>query len=256
MAFKDLTLILDHDWMPDEELPISAHFFLAPKYHPDKGIILGSDTGTSLTLPAAFSDLRRTMRLHEIPLDKLFLRSTTVLDVPKQKGGAISEPEIKEAVKHVTIAKRDALLLRTGWGDQGIQHRGGSQYVLQSPYLSLDAAKYLASCMADCESDLLLTDAAMIGRPEKYLIPEWCSLFPRPGPWPSTEAQMYLQLYNPDKSKEDFAAELILASAGIMTVKRLVQCAGLISDKLQIIVSPLRIIRGVASTCRVIALKE
>ena len=62
MEYKDLTLPLDHNWMPDEVLPVAAHFYLAPKYHPDKGIILGSETGTCLTLPAAFADFRHVRR--------------------------------------------------------------------------------------------------------------------------------------------------------------------------------------------------
>ena len=110
--------------------------------------------------------------------------------------------------------------------------------------------------MAERESDLLLTDLALIGWPDKHLLPEWNSLFPRPGPWPSTEAQIYLHLYTPQKAKDDFAVELALAQAGIMTVKRLIHCKDLLSDRLRVIVSPLHIVRGVSSTCRVIAVKE
>ncbi|HTN69995.1 MAG TPA: cyclase family protein [Methylomirabilota bacterium] len=256
MEYSDLTLSLDHDWMPDEILPIAAHFYLAPKYHPDKGIILGSETGTCLTLPSTYADFRKTKRLHEVPPEKLFLRATTILDVPKQESEAINESELKRAIDKAGLPKGNALLLRTGWGDRGFQKEGGSRYVLASPYLSPEAATLLASFMAEQESDLLLMDSALIGRPDKHLIPEWISLFPRPGPWPSPEAQMYLNLYTLEKAKEDFAVELILAQAGIMTVKRLVDCAGLVTGSLRIIVSPLHIVRGVSSTCRVIAVKE
>ena len=256
MEYKDLTLSLDHDWMPDEVLPLAAHFYLAPKYHPDKGIILGSETGTCLTLPAAYADFRKTTRLHEVPLEKLFLRATTILDIAKQESEAIRATELKQAIDKARLLKGAALLLRTGWGDRGFQKEGGSRYILASPYLSVEAAELLASFMAEQGSDLLLTDSALIGRPDKHMIPEWGQLFPRPGPWPSTEAQMYLNLYTPEKAKEDFAVELILAGAGVMTVKRLVDCAGLAPDGLRIIVSPLHIVRGVSSTCRVIAVKE
>jgi len=256
MEFKDLTLALDHDWMPDEVLPLAAHFYLAPKYHPDKGIILGSETGTCLILPSAYADFRKTTRLHEVPLEKLFLRATTILDIAKEENQAISEAEVQQAIDKVSFRRESALLLRTGWGDHGFQKEGGSRYMLASPYLSVEAARVLAAFMTEQESDLLLMDTALIGRPEKHLIPEWGALFPRPGPWPSTEAQMYLNLYTPEKAKEDFAVELILARAGIMTVKRLVDCAGLVSDHLRIIVSPLHIVRGVSSTCRVIVVEE
>ena len=256
MEYKDLTLVLDNDWMPDEVLPLAAHFYLAPKYHPDKGIILGSETGTCLTLPSAYVDFRETTRLHEVPLEKLFLRETTILDIAKEENEAISETDIKRAINKSRPSKGNALLLRTGWGDRGFQKQGGSRYMLASPYLSVEAAGVLASLMSDQGSDLLLMDSALIGRPGKHLIPEWGALFPRPGPWPSTEAQMYLNFYTPEKAKEDLAVELILAQAGIMTVKRLVDCAALETSGIRIIVSPLQIVRGVSSTCRVIAVTE
>ena len=256
MEYKDLTLALDHDWMPDEVLPVAAHFYLAPKYHPDKGMTLGSETGTSLTLPSAYAAFRKTTRLHEVPLAKLFLRATTILDIAKQENEAIRETDLKQAMDKTRFPRGNALLLRTGWGDRGFQKEGGSRYLLASPYLSVEAGALLASLMAEQESDLLLMDSALIGRPDKYLIPEWGALFPRPGPWPSPEAQVYLHLYTSEKAKEDFAVELILARAGIMTVKRLVDCAGLETGGLRIIVSPLHIVRGVSSTCRVIAVQD
>jgi kynurenine formamidase len=256
MECKDLTLPLDHDWMPDEVLPVAAHFYMAPKYHPDKGIILGSETGTCLTLPAEYAEFRKTTRLHEVPLDKLFLRETSVVDITKQDGEEITEAEVKGAIEKTAFSKGSALLLRTGWGDRGIQREPGSRYILGSPYLSIGAAEVLTAFMVGSDSDLLLTDMALIGRPDKHLIPEWGSLFPRPDPWPSVEAQMYLHLYTPEKAKEDFAVELILAKAGIMTVKRLIQCGGVAARGLRIIVSPLHLVRGVSSTCRVIAVEE
>jgi kynurenine formamidase len=256
MEYKDLTLVLDHDWMPDEVLPLAAHFYLAPKYHPDKGIVLGSETGTCLTLPSAYADFRKTTRLHEVPLEKLFLRATTILDIAKEENEAIAETDLKQAIDKAHLPKGNALLLRTGWGDRGFQKEGGSRYMLASPYLSAEAAAVLAAFMTAQESDLLLVDTALISRPDKHLIPEWEALFPRPGPWPSPEAQVYLNLYTAEKAKADFAVELILARAGIMTVKRLVNCAGLETSGLRIIVSPLHIVRGVSSTCRVITVRE
>ena len=44
MKFIELTMPLSHQWMPDEVLPTSVKFFLGPKNHPEKGIVLGSDT--------------------------------------------------------------------------------------------------------------------------------------------------------------------------------------------------------------------
>ncbi len=256
MEYRDLTLPLDHNWMPDEVLAVAAHFYLAPKYHTDKGIILGSETGTCLTLPSEYADFRKTVRLHEVTMEKLFLRETSVLDIAKEDGQEITETEVKQAIEKTRFSNRNALLLRTGWGSRGIQREPGSRYILASPHLFIKAAELLASFMGGRESDLLLTGMAWIGRPDKHLIPERCSLFPRPGPWPSTEAQIYFHLYTPEKAKDDFAAEIILAKVGIMTVKRLVHCEAVTSDRLRIIVSPLHIVRGVSSTCRVIVIQE
>jgi kynurenine formamidase len=256
MDCKDLTLPLNHDWMPDEILPVAAHFYLAPKYHPDKGVILGSETGTCLTLPSVFADFRKTTRLHEVALEKLFLRATTVLDVAAIDNQEISDAQMKHALEGFQIFHGNALLLRTGWGDRGAHGEPGSRYIMASPHLSLTAAERLAGFMVEHDSDLLLTDLAMIGRPDKHLIPEWNSLVPRPGPWPSTEAQIYLHLYTSEKAKSDFAVELVLAQAAIMTVKRLIHCRDLLTDGIRVIVSPLQIVRGVSSTCRVIAVKE
>jgi kynurenine formamidase len=47
-----------------------------------------------------------------------------------------------------------------------------------------------------------------------------------------------------------------LARAGIMTVRKLVHCGQIRKDRIRIIVSPLKVVRGVASTCRVVALEE
>lgn len=256
MEHTDLTLPLDHNWMPDEVLPVAAHFYLAPKYHPDKGVILGSETGTCLTLPSAFADFRRTTRLHEVGIEKLFLRATTILDIATEQSQEITESEIERSIATCKAPRGNALLLRTGWGDRGTHGQPGSRYIMASPHLSLPAAEALAAFMAERESDLLLTDLALIGWPDKHLLPEWNALFPRPGPWPSTEAQMYLHLYTPQKAKDDFAVELALARAGIMTVKRLIHCKDLLSERFRIIVSPLHIVRGASSTCRVIAVME
>jgi len=87
-------------------------------------------------------------------------------------------------------------------------------------------------------------------------MPECLSLVPRPRPWPSPEAAMYLHLYGPDKMEQDYAVALIFARAGIMTVKRLVNCGALASRRVRIVVGPLKLVRGVGSPCRVVAIED
>lgn len=256
MKVLDLTMLLDYDRMADEVFPVATHHYLGPKYHADKGIVIGSETGTCLTLPAAFADFRKTLRLHELAAEKLALRATTVVDIPKNAGEAIDESNLHRALGEGAINRGDALLLRTGWGDRHLHTQRGDHYILKSPYLTVKAAELLAAKMSELDSDLLLTDMALIGLPDKHMIPEWCSLLPRPESWPSPEARVYLHLYTPEKANEDFAAEIALARAGIMTVKKLVNCKVIGGKRTRIIVAPLQIVRGTASTCRVAALEE
>jgi kynurenine formamidase len=251
MKFVELTMPLNHQWMPDEVLPTSVKFFLGPKNHQEKGMVIGSDSGTCLTLPAVFEAFRKTARLDEVPINKLVLRPTAVLSIAKGEGEEVSKAEVQKAFDAARPAKGDAILIATGWGDRPY----GESYLLGSPHLSLEAAQYLAKSMSENQSDLLLIDTALIGWPDKHLIPEWCSLLPTPAA-ESAEARMYLHLYDGEKAKKDFAAEVELARAGIMTVRKLVHCGQIKKDKIKIIVSPLKVVRGVASTCRVVALED
>jgi kynurenine formamidase len=255
MKFIELTMPLNHQWMPDEVLPTSVRFFLGPKNHQEKGMVLGSETGTCLTLPSVFMDFRKTTRLDEVPVEKLFLRGTTVAAIAKGDQGEISRVDVEKTLDRSAWPKGNALLIATGWGDRPHHELEGGAYVLQSPHFSLEAATYLGERMRENESDLLLVDTAWLGWPGHYLIPEWCSMIPPP-PVEAGEARMYLHLYHVDKAKADFAVEIELARFGIMTVRKLVQCGQMKNPRVRIIVAPLRIVRGAASTCRVVAVED
>ena len=81
-------------------------------------------------------------------------------------------------------------------------------------------------------------------------------MVPRPQPWPSEAAEVYLRTYTGDRVMEDFAADYALAQAGVMVVKKLVGCAALAAPRLKVLVAPLHLVRGVGATCRVVALEE
>jgi kynurenine formamidase len=255
MNFIDLTMPLSYQWMPDEVLPTSVKFFLGPKNHQEKGIVVGSDTGTCLTLPAMFAEFRKTTRLDELPVEKLVLRPTTVAVIPKNNEEEITRTDVEKTLETSRPAKGDALLITTGWGDRSYRELEGGAYVLQSPRFSLAAAKYLGERMRDNDNDLLLIDTALLGWPGNHLIPEWCSMIPTP-PVESGEARMYLHLYNTDKAKADLAIEIEIARLGIMTVRKLVHCGGIKNSRIKVIVAPLQIVRGVAATCRVVAVED
>jgi kynurenine formamidase len=255
MNFIELTMPLNHQWMPDELLPTSVKFFLGPKDHQEKGIVLGSDTGTCLVLPSMFAEFRKSPRLDELAVEKLFLRPTTVLTVTKDSGEEITRRDVESALDSAALAEKDALLIATGWGDRTSSNLQGGDYMLQSPHFSIEGAKYLSERMKANQSDLLLLDTAFVGWPGRHLMPEWCSLLPAP-PVESGEARMYLHLYSAEKAKADFAVEMEFARQGITTVRKLVRCREIKKPRVKIIVAPLQIVRGVASTCRVVAVED
>jgi kynurenine formamidase len=252
----ELTMPLDHEYMPDEILPTATPFILAPAGDPNKGITVGTETGTCLTLPSQFLAFRKTTRLHEVPPEKLVLRETVVVNIPKEEGQEISATDVDRALAALDFRPGDAVLLRTGWGDKEWYRTPGPRYIAGTPHFSEEAAMRLAQSMVQRRSDLLLSDLALIAWPDKHQMREWVSAVPRPRSWPSPEADIYLRTYTVEKMEADFAAALAFARAGVMTVKRLVNCRSVQRPRVRIIVGPLHLVRGVGSTCRVVAVEE
>src|SRR6266508_1167892 len=209
MNFVDLTMPLNHRWMPDEGLPTAIKFFLGPKDHQEKGMVVGSDSGTSLALPSLFAEFRKTTRLDQVPVEKLFLRPAVVAHINKGDREEISKSDVEKAFKDARPAKGDAFLIITGWGDKPYQQAEGNEYILGSPHFSFEAARIFAQALHDNE-----------------------------------------------KAKKDFAVEMEFARLGITTVRKLVQCGQIKSQRIKLLVSPLNIVRGVASSCRVVAVEE
>ena len=256
MNLFDLTMPLDWESMPDEVFPTSTHFLLAPRRHPAKGLTMGNETGTCLMLPSQFEELRKTTRVHELALEQLFLRDTAVVTIAAEPGQAIGPAELEPALAASGISPGDALLVRTGWGDGVDELRGTDRYMRQSPYFTEDAASLLAATMDEHRTELFLTDTAVFGMPNRHLAPQWADMMPRPAPWPSAEAYAYLRGYTADRVAEDWAADLILARAGKVVVRKLVNCGALPEGRLKVIVAPLHLVRGIGATCRVIAIQE
>lgn len=254
-ALFELTMPLDREWMPDELFPTTTHFILAPRGHPEKGTTVGTDSGTSILLPSQFKAFRKQRRLHEVKASELVLRPTTVIDLAKAVGEGITVEDVERALGDVEPRPGDAWLVRTGWGSEP-HERGSDRYMLESPYLTVDAARHLGQQMQQRSSDLLLVDTALISRPDKHLIPEWTSMNPRPLSHPSEAARAYLQGYLEREVMADWEADYALAEAGIMTVRRLVGCGSITESRIRLIIAPLHVVRGVGAPCRVVAVQD
>jgi len=251
----DLTMPLDWEWMPDEVFPTATHFLIAPRRHPAKGLTMGNETGTCILLPSQFEELRKTTRIHELRPEQLFLRDAAVVTLPAGAGQALDAADVGQALAGAEIAEGDAILVRTGWGDGVDDLRATDRYVRQSPSFTPEGASALAAAMDAHDSELLLTDTAVIGMPARHLAPQWADMLPRPAPWPSREAHAYLRGYTADRVAEDWAADLVLARAGKLVVRKLVNCSALPPARIKLIVAPLHLVRAIGATCRVIALE-
>src|SRR5437870_3683511 len=117
--------------------PRLIKFFLGPKDHQEKGMVVGSDSGTSLALPSLFAEFRKTTRLDQVPVEKLFLRPAVVAHINKGDGQEISKSDVEKAFTDARPAKGDAFLIITGWGDKPHHQAEGNEYILGSPHFCL-----------------------------------------------------------------------------------------------------------------------
>ena len=114
----------------------------------------------------------------------------------------------------------------------------------------------IAKFMVDKESNLFLSDTALLGYPYKHFIPEWCKRKPKPSNYPSTEAKEYLKSYTKDKMKEDWETFEAFPPNNITACKCLVNCGQITKEHIKLIVLPLNILNAPSSTCRVIAVED
>ena len=254
MPTLDLTMPL-YEGMPGALLPTETEFAL-PFREPEKGFITSTETGTSLTLPSQFLAHRKRARLHEIPLEKLMLRPTVVVTIPKGPGQEIAAADVTKALRNRSFGAGNAFLLRTGWGDNQNYKLQGEGYITKSPYFSEKSAEQLAAGLEKRGCDLFLSDLALIQHPAAHLTPEWLKLRPVPRAWPSEAAQAYLSGYTPDRVKADYAVLEAFARHNVMTVKGLIDCNQINGSKVRIIVGPLHLVRQVGATARVVAIED
>ena len=81
--------------------------------------------------------------LDEIPLEKLILRDTAILDIRAEEGQEITPAEMETAIDRADFRKGDEVLLRTGWGTRQRAYELGIDYYKRTPSVHYDAAALL-----------------------------------------------------------------------------------------------------------------
>lgn len=198
--------------------------------------------------------------LDEIPLDKLILRDTAIIDVRVDEGHEITPTEMEDAIARADFRKGDEVLVRTGWGTKQRAYELGVDYYKRTPAIHYDAAAILAAKMDELGSAIFMTDCALVN-PPSVQGNNWfrgdAPLVPLAKPWPSAEARERVLDLGAHKHgsphPSSYGALIRKAMAGC---KCLVDCDQIASNRVKMIILPLLIKKGGASPCRFIAVEE
>ena len=129
--------------------------------------------------------------LDEIPLDRLILRETTIIDIRVGEEHEITPEEMKDAINRADFRREDEVLVRTGWGTRRRAYELGIDYYKRTPSIHYDAAAILAEKMDEMGSSIFMTDCGLVN-PPSVQGNNWfrgeTPLIPLPKPWPSAEA--------------------------------------------------------------------
>lgn len=219
-----------------------------------------SETGTRLMLSACYDS--QAPKVDELNYSYLVNRDTVVIDIPKRDFEEILPEDIdRTLLVDPNYYEKDAVLIRTGWGDNERYKHLGDDYAIRSPHFSVAGAKRLIEVMEAKGSELFLIDVAYIGNTgEKYMRPEWASRPPwdRP-PFPSEEARIYMRHYRDDLGKggrsADWAASVPL-HAHLSPVAALANCGAIQKKRVKVTILPFYIEGASGAPCSVVARED
>ena len=232
---------------------------------------LNGETGSPLMVPAQhapfdMTPLQKSPRfnwtLDEIPLEELVLHNTTILDIAAEEGHEITAKEMEVALKEADFQKSDHVLLRSGWGTLERAYEMGIAYLKNSPSIHYEAAAILAERMEAMDSRIFMTDCALVNPPRVQGY-NWflgnSPMKPLPQPWPSAEARERLMdmggSYAYAHTSKEPSSYGVLIKKAIGCGKCLVNCHQIKARRVKMIILPLRIKNGGASSCRFVAVE-
>ena len=198
--------------------------------------------------------------LSEIPLDKLILHDTVIIDIPAKEGHEITPDEMERAIAKTDFQKGDHVLLRTGWGTIQRAYELGIDYYKRTPSVQYDAAVLLAQKMEEVDSGVFMTDCGLVNPPRvqghNWFLGE-SPLHPPPKPWPSIEArERAMDLGAPRHASKEPSSYGAIIKKVIGGCKCLVNCHMIYKRRVRMIILPLLIKNGGASPCRFVAVED
>ena len=232
-------------------------------------IKIDDESGSTIMTPHQGSPHRRgpiregvlfTWKLDEIPLERLILRDTVVLDVPGEDYHIITAEEIDAAVAKADYREGDDVIVRTGWATTEKAYALGNDYCVVAPSWGYEACVSMAKIMVAKKSGIIMTDCPLVGPPgvQGYA---WSvgeeQIIPRPKPWPSAEARERMMDGAPPVPASvgrSGYGELVVKTIGV--IKGLVDTNQITTSRVKTLILPMFIKQGGASPCGIIAVEE
>jgi len=219
-----------------------------------------SETGTRLMLSACYDE--HAADVDELDYRPFINRDTIVIDIPKGEREEILPDDIDATLaQDPDFREGDAVLIRTGWGDNERYRKLGDNYAIKTPHFSVAGAERLVEVMKEKKTDLMLIDVAYIGNAgAKFQYPEWASRKPwdRP-PFPSEEARIYMRHYTTERGAgggaPDWAASVPLHAA-LSPVAALANCGAIQKKRIKVSLLPLFIEGASGAPCSVVAIED
>ncbi|MBI2288468.1 MAG: cyclase family protein [Chloroflexi bacterium] len=180
------------------------------------------EPGTRFILPSFRKDYKDDVTLDTVDINKTILRDAVVIDVPKGDDEIVQADELEAAFKKAPVKKGDALIIRTGWGDNQRYFKIGRLYQENSPHFNNASAEKLMELMQKNGSDLWTYDVeSMNGLDKKSL------------------------------TRGGFTIR-----AGMVAIGGVVNCGAITKPRVKLIAAGLKAKGGHMSPCTVVAIEE
>jgi kynurenine formamidase len=169
---------------------------------------------------------------------------------------------MEAALKTADFRRGDHVLLRSGWGTLRRAYEMGIDYLKNSPSVHYEAAAVLSEKMQTMDSRMFMTDCALVNPPRvqgyNWFLGD-SPMKPLPKPWPSAEARERLMdmggSYAYAHTSKEPSSYGVLIKNAIGCGKCLVNCDQIKERRVKMIILPLRIKNGGASSCRFVAVE-
>ncbi len=180
------------------------------------------EIGTKFILASFKKDFKDEATLDTVDLNKLIFRDAVVIDIPKRDDEIVEADEFEVAFNKTPYQKGDALLIRTGWGDNQRYFKLGHLFRENSPHFNDGSAQKLMDIMGKNGTDIFLWDLCAFSGLDKKRGTR--------GSYPTR--------------------------SGMMSVGGIVNCGAITKPRVKLIIMPLKVKGGHMSPCSVVALEE